>query len=249
VESKLTLSTSGKEGAVAGRVPRSLTVAVVLCAVVAAGALAGAAAVRLRAGGSAAAPVTSEKSEPTGGVGVSGCRIEPCQVLATASVGGTRVELVADAGGTSGRLRIGGPSTGQVIETTTTEMGVALTSSSLQCLPGGPAACLVRGDHAEGTAGQVVVGRSGNWSALEKPYVSSAGYLGLANVNDDSAPEVIAAQYDCAGAADCSRRPVFAQVFALNGAELGCTKNYQKVDKLPGHPLVALTKAQLTPCR
>lgn len=231
----------------AGRVPRSLAMAVVLCAVVAAGAFAGAAAVRLRASESAAASVTSENSEPAA-AGGSGCRLEPCEVLATESVGGTTVELVVDADVTSGRLRIGGSSTGQVIETTITEMGVTLTSDSLQCVAGGPAACLVRGEYPEGTAGQVVVGRAGNWSALEKPYVSNAGYLGLANVNDDSAPDVIAAQYDCAGAQDCSHRPVFAQVFGLNGAEVGCTKNYARVDKLPGHPLVVLTRAQLTPC-
>jgi hypothetical protein len=232
---------------VADRVPVSLVLTVVLAAVVTAAALAGAAVIGQRAGELPTATASRVSGQP-GSVAASGCLVEPCTVLATASVGGTTVDLVVDAGGSPGRLRIGGSSTGQLVETTITELGVRLTADSLQCVAGGPAACLVRGEHAEGVAGQVVVGRSGSWRVLQKPYVSDAGYLVLANIDDDAVPEVVAAQYDCAGSADCSRRPVFAQVFALEGQVLGCTKTYPKVARLPGYPQVQLTEAQLVSC-
>lgn len=230
----------------AGRAPRSLALAAALSALVAAGALVGAAAV----GSSSGVPPDAggDRSSQVGTPGAAECQAETCQVLASVSIAGTTVELLVDAGGGSGRLRIGGASTGQMVETIVMEMGVTLTVDSLQCVAGGPAACLVRGAHAEGTAGQVVVGRSGSWRALKKPYVSDAGYLALANVDDDSAPEVVAAQHDCAGAADCSRQPVLAQVYELDGSMLGCTKSYPRVDRLPGYPQVRPTKSQLGPC-
>ncbi len=53
-------------------------------------------------------------------------------------------------------------------------------------------ACLIRAGYHGGTAGQVVVGRSGKWSSLAKPFVSDAGYLVLAQVTADVGPEVIA---------------------------------------------------------
>jgi hypothetical protein len=240
---------AGKRVDVAGRTPRAVIVAIVLSVLVAAGALGGAAVLRWRAAHPAAAPVTSGKPPASSGVGPSGCLREPCQVLASTTVGGTSVELVADAGGTSGRLRVGGLNSGSVIEATITEMGVTLAADSLQCLPGGPAACLIRGRHDGGIAGQVVVGRSDSWSALEQRYVSNAGYLALVNLDGDVVPEILAAQHDCSAAVDCASRPVFAQVFALTGQVLGCTRNYPKLDRLPGSPGVPLTKAQLTQCR
>lgn len=232
----------------AGRgTPRSLVVAVVLSAVVAAGAVAGSAALRWRAV-DAAGGLSSGQTAPD--VDVSGCQVEPCQVLGTQTVGGTTIELVADAGAMSGRLRIGGLTSGRVIETTITDMGVALTPDSLQCYAAVIYACLVRGNLQAGSAGEVVVGRSEKWSALQRPYVSDAGYLALANVTEDSAPEVIAVQHDCAGAApaDCANRPVFAQVFALTGEEIGCTKSHPRIEQLPGYPVIHLTPAQLRPC-
>lgn len=227
--------------------PRSVLVTVVLALLVAAGALGGAGVIRWRAAQSAATPATSQKPPATPAVGVSGCAVEPCRVLATSTVGGTAVELVADAGERSGRLRVGGPTSGSVIEATITDMGVTLTPDSLQCIAGGPMACLIRGEHDGGIAGQVAVGRSDKWSALETTFVSDAGYLALANINGDSAPEVLAAQF-----ADCPRTgggcPVHLQVFALAGKVLGCTKTYPKLDKLPGIGGVRLTEAALTPC-
>jgi hypothetical protein len=225
-----------------------MIVATVLAVLVTAGALAGAAAIRWRAADAAGTPPTSEKP-PTTGVGVNGCLKDPCTVLASTTVGGSGVELVADAGATSGRLRIGGFTSSQVIETTITGMGVTLTADSLQCVPGGPAACLIKGKHADGLAGEIVVGRSGNWSAVEKPFLSDAGYLALGNVDGDSAPEVLAAQHDCGNAdADCAARPVFLQVFTYTGTAVGCTKNYPRLDKLPGWPTVHVAARELNPC-
>jgi hypothetical protein len=234
---------------VARRVPRSMVVAVVVALLVTAGALTAAGVIRWRATHPAGAAPTSEKS-PTPTVGVDGCLKVPCQSLARASVGGTTVELVADAGATSGRLRIGGVVSGQVIETSITGMGVQLTSDSLHCLPGGPAACMIKGKHAAGLAGEIVVGRSGNWSAVEKPFLSDAGYLDLSTINNDSALEVLAAQHDCGnGDTDCAGRPVFLQVFTYTGTVVGCTKNYARLDRLPGWPTPRVTERELSPCR
>jgi hypothetical protein len=231
-------------------VPRSLIVAVVIAAVVAAGALAGAAMLRWRATSSAGAATTSQNPPPGGAVTPSVCLVEPCQVLASTTVGGTTVELMADAGARSGRLRIGGPTSGQVIETTITEQGVILTTESLQCLPGTPAACLVRGRQGTGLTGQLVVGRSDRWSGLQTRFVSAAGYLALANVDGDLEPELLAAQHDCgdAGSEGCTDRPVFVQVFGIRGDVLGCTRSYPRVDRLPNYPTVQVSRSQLTQC-
>jgi hypothetical protein len=235
---------------VAGGRPRSVVVTVVLAVLVTAGALGGAGVLRWQATRSSSTPPTSQKPPASGVVGVSGCLVEPCKVLATTTVGGTVVELVADAGARSGRLRVGGPTSGSVIEATITDMGVTLTSESLQCIAGGPTACLIKGEHEGGIAGQIIVGRSDKWSALEKPYVSDAGYLALANVDGNVAPEVIAAQHDCGNTdASCAARPVFVQVFAIAGPVVGCTKDYPRLDKLPGYPNVKITAAALSPCR
>jgi hypothetical protein len=230
--------------------PRAVIVAATLAAVIAAGAFGGAAVLRWRATHASDTPTTSAKPPAAGAVGPSGCLKEPCQVLATATVGGTAVELVADAGGTSGRLRVGGPNSGSVIEATITDMGVTLTSDSLQCAAGGLAACLIKGKHDGGIAGQVVVGRSDHWSAQDQRYISNAGYLALVNIDQDSVPEILAAQRDCAGAdpAACAAKPVFIQVFSINGKVEGCTKNYTRLDKVPGYPAVQVTKPQLVPC-
>jgi hypothetical protein len=222
-------------------------VTVVLAVLVAAGALGGAQVIRWRAADSASTPTTTPKPPPSSSVGTSGCLIEPCTVLATTVIGGTGVELVADAGGHSGRLRVGGTTSGSVIEATITDMDVILTAESLQCIAGGPAACLIKGAHDGGIAGQIIVGRSDTWSLTEKTYISDAGYLVLANIDADVAPEILAAQHT-----DCARTdggcPVFMQVFAINGIVVGCTKPFPKLDKLPGYGAVKITAALLSPC-
>jgi hypothetical protein len=176
--------------------------------------------------------------------------VHPCTVLGTAAVAGTTVQLIADKGARSGRLRIGGPDSGDVIDATVTDLGVMLTRASLQCVASTLSACLVRGRYQDGTAGQVVVGRSGKWSSLSKPFVSDAGYLVLAQVTADVGPEVIAVQHHCdrATVPDCASRPVFAQVFTMNGKEAGCTENYPGLESLPGYPEVRLDSAELSDC-
>jgi hypothetical protein len=171
-------------------------------------------------------------------------------VLASAQVAGTTVELVADRGARSGRLRIGGPTSSDVIEVTITEMGVTLTADSLQCVASALSACVVRGGYDGGTAGQVVAGRSGKWSALAKPFVSDAGYLALTQVTPDPGPEVVAVQHDCDRATQpsCEGRPVFAQVFTMGSAEAGCTQDYGSLESLPGYPKVAFTRDELSAC-
>src|SRR5439155_16007976 len=111
-------------GQVPGRTPRSVVVTAVLAVLVAAGALGGAGVIRWRAGQSSSPAPASQKPPPTSAVGVSGCLIEPCTVLVTTTVGTTSFELVADNGAHSGRLRVGGPTSGTVIEATITDMGV-----------------------------------------------------------------------------------------------------------------------------
>jgi hypothetical protein len=229
-----------------------MTVAVVVALVVAAGAFAGAAAIRWRAAGPAAAPSTSQKPPPSNSVGVSGCLVEPCTVLATTTVsGGTQVELIADAGLRSGRLRIGSASTGQVIETQITDLGVTLNAQSLQCISGGPSACLVKGEYEGDIVGEVIVGRSESWALIENRFTSDADYLALANTDGDAAPELVAAQHDCRNLdPDCASRPIFLQVFALNGELAGCSQTFSKLTSFPGYPpAVDMTKVLLKPCK
>jgi hypothetical protein len=230
-----------------GATPRSLIVAVVIATAVAAGALAASAALRARASGPSIPATTTPTSANASPVGVSGCLAEPCAVLGTATVGGTLIELVADKGAASGRLRVGGPNSGQVIETTITDMGVKLTTDSLQCLAGGPSACLIRGERDGEVDGQVVVGRSDSWSALERPFVSEAGYLVLANIDAGAAPEVLAAQHGCQAGdpGSCTATWIHLQAFAFTGPVLGCTGSYRRLQDVPAH----VTAAQLRPCQ
>lgn len=232
------------------RTPISVVVTIVVSLVVAAGAVAGAA--LTRADSSAAGP-PKRSAPPTSSSGSqvdsSGCKRAPCTVLGTVVVAGSTVDLVADAGGTSGRLRIGGPGAGRVIETTITkQLGVKLTGSSLQCMAGSISACLIRGGYDGGVAGEVVVGRSGTWSQLENRFQSDAGYLALSDVSGSASPEIVAVQHDCPGDSRCTGR-VFAQVFDARGAELGCTRHhYAKLANMPGYPNIQLRGVALVDC-
>jgi hypothetical protein len=227
------------------RTPWAVIIAAVLSALVAGGALVYAGQVRDRPG---AAPETTTPA--TTSVGPDGCVLRPCTVLGTVPVAGTTVELVADKGARSGRLRLGGPASSDVIDVTITDLGVRLTRSSLQCVASSLSACMIRGEYKGGTAGQVIAGRSGKWSSLTKPFVSDAGYLELAQVTSDVGPEVVAIQHDCDRAAqpDWSGQPVFAQVFTMSGGEAGCTQDYDGVESLPGYPDVVIRSDQLAPC-
>jgi hypothetical protein len=162
------------------------------------------------------------------------------------------IELVADAGAKSGRLRLGGGTgDGAVFEVTITSDGtVTLDDQSLECLTVGTTACLIRGRTDGGMEGQVVVGRSGNWAEVPQPFTSDAGYLSLADAEPSMGPEVLAVQYDCdrTMTPDCAGEKVFVQVFTAKGQELGCTDNYSRIESLPGYPEVDFAKDDLHPC-
>jgi hypothetical protein len=228
-------------------------VAAVVSALVVAGALVTAAVLRAeRAGAREDAATSTVRVPPSTEVGADGCLVAPCVVVDTTTIGSATVELVADAGGRSGRVRIGGSGAGggDVIEVTVTELGATLATGSLQCVPDLLAACVVRGPSPEGVTGQVIVGRSGKWGGLAKPFVSDAGYLAIADVVPDVGPEVIAAQHRCdrAVTADCADTKVFVQVYSLRGDLLGCTRDYNRIESLPGHPAVDLSQTRLRAC-
>lgn len=205
---------------------------VLLSLLVTVGAVGTAAYLRNRADAAAQTPPPTQSALPS----TPGCRVEPCQVLATADVASTRIELVADAGGKSGRLRIGGT---RLVESTITERGAVLTEDSLQCVAAIPAACIVRGvaHPGAGVVGEIVIGRSGKWSLAGRGYASSAGHLTLVDINGHGAPEIIAVQVG-----------FYAQVFAMDSTVMGCTKSYSKIEQLPGWPAVKPDRRELKPC-
>jgi hypothetical protein len=234
----------------AGR-PWAVVITAVVCALVAAGALAVAASLRHRdAAGADQDGATTQTS--SSGAGVDGCLIDPCKVLATTNVGGTTVDLVADKGFRSGRVRIGGrDGSSEVVEASITNMGAQLGPESLQCFAGIPAACLLKGQNPQGVVGQVIVGRSAKWSELGQPFQSDAGYLGLADVTGkEVGPEILVAQHDCVPAkvADCSSTPVYVRIYSLRSAEMGCTRMYARLESLPGWPAVTLDSQDIGTC-
>jgi hypothetical protein len=210
-------------------ISRSVIVTVIVALLVVAGALGGAAYLRMRSEAQAT-PSSTAPPPPA----ATTCHAEPCHVLASASVGSTQIDLVADAGDHSGRLRIGD----LFIESTITDRGAVLTGDSLQCVAGATSACLIRGDlNPGGKLGEVVVGRSGKWQLTAQPYLSNAGYLALTDVTGEGTPEVIVAQ-----------RGFYVQVFPLDGGNPTCTKPVAKLTQLPGWPTVKPPTAQLKPC-
>lgn len=230
------------------RTPTSVVVTIVLALLVAAGAVTTAALLRPGgrptaepSGSSTPAPAPDQEDD------ASTCHREPCQVLGTVVVAGSTVDLMVDAGGTSGRLRIGGPGSSRVIETSVTKLGVKLTTTSLQCVAGTITACLIRGAYDGGVAGEVIVGRSDTWNALENRFLSTAGYLALSNVAGNASPEIVAVQYECED--NCHSGPVFGQVFEANGTERGCTRHhYAKLENMPGYPNIQLRGVELVDC-
>ncbi|MCE7006001.1 hypothetical protein LWC34_24670 [Kibdelosporangium philippinense] len=208
---------------------RSVTVTALLSLLVAAGAVGTAAYLRSKNDEAAASPTL----QPQASSGI--CRHEPCEVVATAMMGNTRIELIRDAGGQGARLKVGDD---RVIESRLPGRGATLGPDSLDCVAGTLSACLVKGKLDTGTVGEVVVGRSGKWNVTTPTYLSTANYLKLTNVLGDGAPEVVTVQ-----------RGFFAQVFTLEGADLGCTA-VMRQDRLPGKPTeVKPTEAQLQrPC-
>ncbi len=228
-----------------------MVVTAVVCALVALGALATAAVVRHERSAASRPTETTTPQTTTSGPGADGCLADPCRVLGPVPIGGTTVQLVADAGGRSGRLQIGGGGASDVIEVTITKLGAVLGPDALQCVGGTLSACVVRGTAADGVLGQVVVGRSAKWASLEKPFASDAGFVAVQDVTGaQSGPEVLVAQHRCdrATTADCADTEVYVQVFTMRSEVLGCTRDYARLESMPGWPAPDLSEAAINPC-
>lgn len=231
------------------KAPRAVVVTAIVAALVTAGALVSVYILRIQRGATvdeiAATPTTTTTTDSA-----ATCGTRPCEVLTSVPVGGTTVELLADASGLQGRLRVLGPGSTTVLETALAGMGVKLTQRSLSCRKGRTSVCLVSGGHDGGMAGEVFVAHRNDWQPADLSYFSSVGYLDLIQVSGDSSAEIAVAQQPRCGAsaAECAGLPIIVEVFQLDGSTVGCTPEYAALTQLPGWPDVELTDAQLQPC-
>lgn len=178
------------------------------------------------------------------------CDNDPCTSLASTTVAGSSVQLLANSAATSGRVRIvTAQGLDTVFETTIGQLGAALTAQSLTCVNASSPVCMVSGGGAEGSAGEVFVQTDGDWEPADSPYFASGNYISLRQ-GGSAGPEVITAQVNCDSdlSTQCGSAPVYVQVFAVSGATLGCTNPVSKLDKLPGWPNVTVSQSQLHPC-
>lgn len=228
-----------------------MVVTAVVCALVTLGALVTAAVLRHERSTASRPAETTTPPTTTSGAGADGCLDDPCRVLGPIPIGGTAVQLVADAGGKSGRVQIGGGGASDVIEVTITKLGAVLGPDALQCVGGTLSACVVRGSAADGMLGQVIVGRSAKWASLAKPFASDAGFVAVQDVTgQQSGPEVLVAQHRCdrAATADCSDTEVYVQIFSMRSEVLGCTRDYARLESMPGWPNPDLSEATIRSC-
>jgi hypothetical protein len=172
------------------------------------------------------------------------CGTTVCQVIIGKSVGKDLVELLGGTGG--GRIRVTGESGPFIFEMTIAESGATVNDKSLVCAEAPISVCLVRGEHTTngGWLGEVLIRKDGTWSRAQAAYLSSAGYLGLHDVNEDGTADIVAAQFACDG--KC--RNAFVQVFSVLGPDLGCTTAVQGREQLAGWPAPAPKMSQLRPC-
>ncbi|GAA0597180.1 hypothetical protein GCM10010174_10710 [Kutzneria viridogrisea] len=230
------------------RAPRAVLVTLVAATVVVV-AMAAVAVLFVRFRGTAAAPVTSTQEPQAPKAQPLRCGAQECTQLAVAKLGTETVELLADAQGRAGRVRIESAAGSSVFETTGIQDNKsALTSRSLECVPGASPVCLVRISQNGESLGEVFVGRSGVWSRGESTYASTDDYLALRDITGDGTPEVVAVQLSCGDNPAPSCTKAFAQVFTLSGDEIGCTRVYPANTQLPGWPTVAPSRAQLGTC-
>jgi hypothetical protein len=157
-----------------------------------------------------------------------------CHVLASQTVNGMPIKLLADAQGAHGRFQAGDA----VIEMPIAALGARLDAGSLTCVASSVSACLVSAGQNGGKIGQLLVERSGTWHSVDKPYFSDAGVIVLGNVSGGDAPEVVVVQSS----------PALAQVYALDGKTVGCTKKYSSPSQLRGWPNVRVTASDLRSC-
>jgi hypothetical protein len=173
--------------------------------------------------------------------------------LASVTVRGTVVALLADPNGGSGRLRIGPEAANVRLELMITSMGARLGADSLWCADGSIQACLVRGESSDGTVGEVFSNHGESWRRMaDKPYLSDAGNLSLSDADGNGSPYVIVVRHECPasqpGSAKCQAAPVLGSVFDLAGRQLGCTKKYTSPSQMRGWPDIRLTNSDLRAC-
>ncbi|WP_409466769.1 hypothetical protein [Amycolatopsis sp. GA6-003] len=232
------------------RVPRSALLTAVLAAVATAAALVVAVVLRPKPDGAVTMAPREPAAAPVEG-SASTCGNGPCRQLAAVSVGGTPVVLLADAAGGSGRVQVG-KEPGTEFELAITNLGAKLTKTSLRCIDGSTAACLVRGDAAGGSYGELLTESGGVWRDYGKPYFSDAGSLSLYDVSQDGRPDVIVVRHECpqavSGSPRCQAAPVVAEVYELDGEVMGCTSTVTSPSNFRGWPDVELRKSQLRRC-
>jgi hypothetical protein len=170
------------------------------------------------------------------------CGTTVCQVVIGRSVGRDLVELLSGTGG--GRIRVTGPSGRYVFEMTIAEAGATVTDKSLECRQAAVSVCLVRGDAGGKVFGEVLFHRDGTWSRAQAAYLSSAGYLGLHDVDEDGIADIVSVQRACDG--QCN--DAFVQVFSALGANVGCTTPAPAREQLPGWPAPVPKLSHLRRC-
>lgn len=213
------------------KAPRSVLVTAVLAVLVTVGALVTVMVLRSQRDAQGIGPDrTPTPTTSTDAAEICGTR--RCEVLTSAPLGLTTVQLLADVNGRNGRLRVLRGASSTVLEMAAAEMG--LTQQSLVCAKGPISACLVSGAYQGGVAGEVFVDGERGWEFPE-PHLSTAGYVDLMQVTGDETPDVVVAtQPDCDGsAAECAGAPIVLEVFALDGKSLGCTQPYAALTQLP----------------
>ncbi|WP_406640892.1 hypothetical protein [Amycolatopsis sp. WGS_07] len=232
------------------RIPRSALFTAVLATVVTAAALVAVVALRPKPDGAVTMAPREPPAAPVNGSSAT-CGNGPCRQLAAMTVGGTPVVLLADASGGWGRVQIG-PEPGTEFELAITGMGAKLTTTSLRCIDGSTAACLIRGDAAGGSYGELLTGSGGVWRDFGRPYFADAGSLSLYDVSQDGRPDVIVVRHECpqamSGTPRCQAAPVLAEVYELNGAVMGCTSTVTAPSNFRGWPDIELRKSQLRRC-
>ncbi|MBB4686197.1 hypothetical protein [Amycolatopsis jiangsuensis] len=232
----------------AKRIPRSALLTAALAAVVTVAALVVIVVLRPEREGT---PVSAGVPAPASGQANETCGAQPCRQLAAVTVGEVPVVLFADASGGRGRVQVGTrPPT--EFELAISGMGAKLTASSLQCVDGSTAACLVRGRTSGGAFGELLTGAGGVWRDFGKPYFADTGTLSLSDVSQDGRPDVIVVRHECPratpGTASCQAAPVLAEVYELAGDLMGCTATVTSPSDLRGWPDVQLRRSQLRPC-
>lgn len=230
------------------RAPRSVVATAVVAAVVALLAFGAVVALRVQGGIAIDWP---DLLPPRDTNVAANCGTQPCEVLTSLPVGAVTVELLADADGRNGRLRVRGPDADTVLETAVATIDVRLSQRSLVCMKGPASACIVKGKRAGGDfAGEVFVSDEDRWRAADLRFYSNAGFLDLMQVAGDGSPEIgVAVLPGCEGdPTACADDTVVVEVHALDGSSLGCTLRFAGLRFLPGWPDVQLSEGDLVGC-